>query len=173
MNPLQDLGDHGVSQCFDRCEKIWILFPPTAENLALYAPTVGFDHRFFKIGSKLQGGIIMRTTQAETLILPSGALRVTYTTVGGFLGGILFSAAETLPTMSCVLLNHLPVLKHVFDHFLEDLDAYTRCLRHVLALESKDLLCYALRSWIDLSLGLKHILKSTKPDLSAALRIPL
>jgi len=93
--------------------------------------------------------------------------------VGGFLGGILFSAAETLPTMSCVLLNHLPVLTHVFDHFLEDLDAYTRCLRHVLGLESKDLLFYALRSWIDLSLGLKHMLKSAKPDLSAALRTPL
>ena len=93
--------------------------------------------------------------------------------MGGFLGGILFSAAETLPTMSCVLLNQLPVLAHAFSNFLEDLDAYTRCLRHVLDLESKDLLSYALCSWIDLSLGLKHMLKSAKPELSAALCAPL
>ncbi len=130
---------------------------------------VDFDHRFVKINSKLQEGIIIRMTQAETLVLLFSVLHVTYITVGSFLSEILFSAAETLLTMSCVLLNHLPVLAHVFNHFLKNLDAYTHCLQHVLDLKFKDLLFYTLCSWIDLSLRLKHMLKSAKSKLSAAL----
>jgi len=170
---LQDLDQHDVSQCFNRCEKIWILFSPTSENLAVYARTVDFDCRFVKINSKLQEGIIIRTTQVKTLVLLFNALYVTYIIVSSFLSEILFSAAETLLTMSCMLLNHLFVLAHIMSHFLKDLKTYTHCLWQVLTLKFKDLLCYALCSWIDLSLKLKHMLKSTKSELSAVLFKPL
>lgn len=154
-----------MSQCFGRCEKIWILFPPTSENLAAYANTVGFDRRFAKVGSKLHGGIIIKTTQAEALILPSGALHITCTTAGGFLGGIMFSVVETLPTMSRVLVNHLPVLTHIMNQFREDLETYTRCLDQTLAMGSRELLPHVLRSWIDLSSKLENTCKTINPEL--------
>lgn len=149
---------------------MWILFPPTSENLAAYANTVGFDHRFAKVGSKLHGGIIIKTTQTETLILPSSALHITYTTTGGFLGGILFSAAETLPTMSRVLVNHLPVLTHIMDQFREDLNTYTRCVNQTLAMGSKHLLPHVLHSWIDLSSVLESTRQTVDPECFNMLR---
>ena len=84
------------------------------KNLVLYASMIDFDYRFYKIDLKLQKEIITKITQAEMLILSFNAFYVIYITVSSFLNKILFSAAETLFTISYILLNHLSILTHIY-----------------------------------------------------------
>ncbi len=75
--------------------------------------------------------------------------------------------------MSRVLVNHLPVLTHTVNHFLEDLKTYTRCLDQALAMRSEELLPHVLHSWIDLSTELERTRKTISPELFSKLNKPL
>jgi hypothetical protein len=136
------------------------LFPSTEENLRLYASSAGFSNRLARIGSDLHGGIIIKTTSAHALDLPAGTLHAVFTTVGGFLGGINYSTSESLPTMSRLLIAHLPIFRHVSNAVLEDLQMYTNALSLTLDMDAPELVPYALRSWVDLCPHLQNLLDS-------------
>ncbi|KAI9772422.1 MAG: hypothetical protein M1840_000625 [Geoglossum simile] len=155
-----DLGRERLSQSFGLCKKVWLLFPPTEENLRLYISSAGFNNRLARIGSELRGGIIIETTSLHALDLPAGALHAVFTTVGGFLGGINYSTSESLTTMSRLLVAHLPIFRHVSNAVLEDLKIYTNALLLTLDMDSPELIPYALHSWVDLYSHLQGLLDS-------------
>jgi hypothetical protein len=130
------------------------------QNVKLYISSAGFSNRLARIGSELHGGIIIKTTSAHALDLPAGALHAVFTTAGGFLGGINYSTSESLPTMSRLLIAHLPIFRHVSNAVLEDLQMYTNALSLTLDMDSPELIPYALRSWVDLCPHLQSLLDS-------------
>src|SRR6201999_2131950 len=87
-------------------------------------------------------------------------LHAVFTTVGGFLGGINYSTAESLPTMSRLLIAHLPIYQQSSSTVLEDLQMYTDALLLTLDMDAPSLVPYALRSWVDLCPHLQAILDS-------------
>lgn len=128
--------------------------------MRLYISSAGFSNRLARIGSELRGGIIIETTSAHALDIPAGALHAVFTTVGGFLGGINYSTSESLPTMSRLLIAHLPIFRHASNTVLEDLRVYTNALLLTLDMDSPELIPYALRSWVDLYPHLQRLLDS-------------
>jgi hypothetical protein len=128
--------------------------------LRLYISSAGFGNRLARIGSELRGGIITKTTSAHALDLPAGTLHAVFTTVGGFLGGINYSTAESLPTMSRLLIAHLSIFRQVSNTVVEDLQTYTNSLSLTLDMDAPELVPYALRSWVDLCPHLQSVLES-------------
>ena len=114
--------------------------------MRLYISLAGFSNRLARIGSELHRGIIIKTTSADALDLPAGALHAVFTTVGRLLGGINYSTSESLPTMSCLLIAHLFIFRHISNAVLEDLQMYTNALLLTLNMDSPELVPYALRS---------------------------
>jgi len=77
--------------------------------LRLYALLVGFSNQLARISSDLHEGIIIKTTSAYALDIPARILHAVFTTVSRFLRGINYSTLESLPTMSYLLITHLPI----------------------------------------------------------------
>jgi len=132
---------------FGGCQKIWLLFPPTKNNLKLYIPEVGIPHKLKKIGADLEGGLIVQTDDEESLEFPSGTLHAVFTVAGGLIGGINYSEIESLPVMADMLAGHLEEFREE-NTVLEDLDQYVKALRYALKLDKDKLLPWVLRSWV-------------------------
>jgi hypothetical protein len=158
---IVDLCRRSLAKTFGKCEKVWLLFPSNDHNLKLFVRSAGLRNRLALIGSKLQGGIIAKVKSTHALELPAGTLHAVFTTVGGVLGGINYSTAESLPVMSRVLKMHLlsPVSK---DHIHEGLAAYVETLSSTLKFRLHSVLHDALRSWIELKSALQELLDSGK-----------
>lgn len=118
--------------------------------MELYASSAGFDNKLSRIGSRLHGGIVVKTTSAYALDLPAGTLHAVFTTVGGFSGGITYSTSESLSMMSRLLIAQLPIFRHVSNAVLEDLRVYTKALLSTLDMDVPELVSHALRSWVNL-----------------------
>ena len=122
------------------------MFPSIEENLRLYISSADFSNQLARIGSDLHKGIIVKTTSAQALDLPAGTLHAVFTTVGGFLERINYSTSKSLPTMSRLLIAHLPIFRHISNAVLEDLQMYTNALSLTLDIDAPELVLYALRS---------------------------
>jgi len=153
-----DGNRHGISHTLGSCEKIWLLFPPTENNLKVFMSTVGHYGRLAKSLDRLEEGYICRTRSSQAIYLPPGWLHATFTTAGGLLVGINFDVMETLPQMSFGLGIHLKYFEYEPKYVEEDLDVYFKCL--LKSLEDKDeylVRTSILPSWAELCSSIKNI----------------
>jgi hypothetical protein len=128
----------------------------------MYVASAGFTNRLARIGSKLRGGIIVETDSAHELEFPADTLHAVFTTVGGFLGGINYSTAESLPAMSRILKAHLPIFHISPTTISEDIQSYLDALSSTLEMELPTVLFDALRSWVELRPAMQGLLDSGK-----------
>ncbi|KAG4414274.1 hypothetical protein IFR04_012570 [Cadophora malorum] len=155
-----DILQRGLSRTIGRCKKVWLLFPGTPQNLEIYVASTGFPNRLARVGSKLQGGIIVETDSSHELEFPAHALHAVFTTVGGFLVGINYSTVECLPAMSRILKAHLPIFHMSPTNISEDIRSYIDALSSTLQMELPAVLFNTLHSWIELRPVFKETLDS-------------
>ncbi|KAH8792201.1 hypothetical protein F5882DRAFT_488390 [Hyaloscypha sp. PMI_1271] len=51
----------GRALCIDRCEKLWLMWPPTSHNLQLWAANDGLGISLLRYGAELEGGLVAYT----------------------------------------------------------------------------------------------------------------
>ncbi|EPE30493.1 hypothetical protein GLAREA_03460 [Glarea lozoyensis ATCC 20868] len=88
----------GLSVPLGDCKKVWICFPPTANNLDLIAREEGRKAKIRRIGKKLEGGVIFETTSEHAVYLPVGCIHAVFTTTGGFLNAMDFTTPDSVGT---------------------------------------------------------------------------
>ena len=142
----------GISAPLGDCIKIWFLYPPTDHNLTWMRQEKGQHGRLFRGADHLEGGVIVQTSSAEALYIPSGCIHAVFTISGGFLVSIDCTTRFSPWPFSQYLRHqvHLELdstgQEHSFFLFLE-------CLR--VALDNS---CEwtAIRSWINV----EHLLET-------------
>ncbi|CZR65289.1 uncharacterized protein PAC_15189 [Phialocephala subalpina] len=111
-----DSGNIGRAVVFGNCIKAWLCFPPTTHNMRLWAAHLGTNPAFAIYGSRLQGGIIIRTSNdpsddGNCITLREGTYHAVFTVSGGFLGGINYATHECLAVMTQCIVLQLPRAK--------------------------------------------------------------
>ncbi|KAK0120173.1 hypothetical protein ONS95_011579 [Cadophora gregata] len=157
-----DILQRGLARTIGRCKKVWLLFPGTPKNLEIYVSSTGFRNRLARIGSKLEGGIIVETDSSHEIEFPAHTLHAVFTTVGGFLTGINYSTVECLTAMSQVLKAHLPIFHISPIAISEDVQSYIDALSSTLQMDLPAVLFVALQSWIELRPVIEETLDSGK-----------
>jgi hypothetical protein len=140
----EDYGTDGVSAPIGSCVKIWLLYPPSPENLRLVLGTEGQRAKLARVALYLKGGIILKTTSAEAIYLPAGCIHATFTIEGGYLVAVDFTTMDSMKAFSAYIASGL-------DRFLGaegQLDCFqwfTACLELALA---GDRVKEVLEGWI-------------------------
>jgi hypothetical protein len=93
----------GISSPMGPCVNLWLVFPPTLHNLKLMASTEGQKAKLVRIGRKLEGGLLFKTTSAESIYLPVGCTHSVFTLHGGFLVAIDFNTLKSCQAFSALL----------------------------------------------------------------------
>jgi hypothetical protein len=96
----QNHGTDGVSAPTGRCVKIWLIYPPTPENLRRLLGTEGQGTNRIRIGLSLEGGITLKTTSAQAIYLPAGCIHATLTIEGGYLAAVDFTTMGSVKAFS-------------------------------------------------------------------------
>jgi len=134
----------GISAPMGKCTKLWLVFPPTSHNLKLMSSAEGQKAKLTRIGRKLEGGMIFKTSSAESIYLPVGCLHSVFTLHGGFLVSIDFITPISCHALSSLLTHGLDQVgspsfrTELFARFLSSVD---------LALQNKEMI--AVESWIN------------------------
>ena len=95
-----DNGKDLISTVLGNCLKIFLMFPPTTNNLRAHESADIEPCRFAAISRKLEGGLYTELTSSSAFILPSGTLHYVKTIVGGTLVSKDFCTTGTLASMS-------------------------------------------------------------------------
>ncbi|KAF2157341.1 hypothetical protein K461DRAFT_273498 [Myriangium duriaei CBS 260.36] len=80
-----DYGADGISKTIDACEKFWFMYPPSPKNLELMTAAHGKSARLSLLIDNLEAGVLLKTTSAQAVYIPSGTIHATFTSQGGFL----------------------------------------------------------------------------------------
>lgn len=65
--------------------KIWVLYPPSEQNLRLMQTVEGQKAKLISLAAALEGGLIILTTSVHAIYLPAGCIHGTFTLIGGFI----------------------------------------------------------------------------------------
>ncbi|PGG96242.1 hypothetical protein AJ80_09856 [Polytolypa hystricis UAMH7299] len=152
-----DQNRHGLSQTVDACKKIWLLYPPTKDNLEAFSATAGEEGRLTKCSDKLQDGYIVETDPSNILHIPPGWLHATFTTLSGILIGINFAALETLEFMGFSLSIHLQYFEQDCVGIEEDLEVYVDCMKDCLERKHPHHLEIIIKSWVAICCSVQQI----------------
>lgn len=97
----------GRAVCVEQCEKLWFLWPPTAQNLLLWSTHRGLAISLVRYGAELEGGLVVRTQGNDetriALTMPAGTLHSVFTITGGFLLGVNYSTGEDIQLAGTML----------------------------------------------------------------------
>lgn len=138
-----------MSQSIGYSERIWLLWPPTKQNLELYTRFTGESGLLTKIASELVGGYIACVDSSMVVYLPPGWLHATFTTKPGTLVGINFASLEGLDTMARSVAIHVPYLFRTAQTVLEDISEYRKAVFSFLDDEHEpQLITAVLKSWV-------------------------
>jgi hypothetical protein len=126
---------------------VWLLFPPTEQNLRLWADNRGEPGGLSQYGAKLEGGIIAQTSRdlGNAITLSSGCIHAVFTIRGGFLCGINYSTKTDLLQMSRGIAIQLKRNQDRQD-IRGDIHWYKRTLLSVLSQAHPDIVPIALYS---------------------------
>lgn len=91
-----------LSTVFHDCIKLWVLYPPTAENLDEFYKLHGQERKFSRLVNVLQEGACAITTQGDTLYMPPGWLHATLTVQAGSLLGINWTCGSDSPVVASI-----------------------------------------------------------------------
>ncbi|KAG4430017.1 hypothetical protein IFR05_014500 [Cadophora sp. M221] len=75
------------------CEKLWIMFPPTPQNLQLMQSADGQRSKLARIGKDLGGGLVIKADSSQALYIPAGCIHAVFTLHGGFLVSLEFTTS--------------------------------------------------------------------------------
>ncbi|KKZ67422.1 hypothetical protein EMCG_06907 [[Emmonsia] crescens] len=144
-----DQNRHGLSQSIGHSERIWLLYPPTDDNLEAFAQFSGEFGRLTKVSSKLTDGYVACVDSSSVIYIPPGWLHATFTTISGSLVGVNFVSLESLEIMARSVGIHLPYLYRISQSVLEDFDEYSKAILHFLDNEHEaEIITAVLKSWI-------------------------
>jgi hypothetical protein len=85
----------GLSSPIGPCVKLRLVFPPTPHNLKLMSSAEGQKAKLMRIGRRLEGGLVFKTTSAESIYLPVGCMHSVFNLHGGFLVAIDFNTPNS------------------------------------------------------------------------------
>lgn len=77
-------GADGVSALVGNCRKIELLYPPSENNLVAIWTVDGQRGKLARIMYRLEAGIMVKTTAAQSLYIPDGCIHATFTLQSGF-----------------------------------------------------------------------------------------
>ncbi|TVY73555.1 hypothetical protein LSUE1_G006060 [Lachnellula suecica] len=157
MIPTNSFSMHQTDISLDVCdglsipigptEKIWIMFPPTSNNLRQMKSVEGQRGKLARIGAKMEGGLIFKTTSADAIYIPAGCIHAVFTVKGGFLISTEFLTSGSARPLSAFLNHDLDRFKgptiqsQLPDRYLESID---------LGLYgTKDEQANAIQAWVD------------------------
>lgn len=81
------------------------MFPPTELNLSLFEQGIASDNKFVMLADKLEGGVVVLTTEAEAILIPPGWLHATLSITGGLSPSLSFSSSKSLETSANLLVR--------------------------------------------------------------------
>lgn len=93
---MVDNGLESLSVTLGTCIKLWVLYPPTKQNLRLYCPKRNEKDKLKTLAPQLEGGIILIADSSKALFLPAGTLHAVFTVQGNFLVGNQFIHKNTI-----------------------------------------------------------------------------
>jgi hypothetical protein len=83
--------------------KLWLIWPPTKENLFVLQNMYGRDNRALRCCKNLKGGVFVVQKTGQTLLLPPYIPHATFSLGGSIICGYDFEALEVFPIMiSCL-----------------------------------------------------------------------
>jgi hypothetical protein len=127
------------------CEQVWLLFPPTPNNLQ-YLKT---DDGFSEIATHLEGGAIVKTDYSEALYIPAGCIHVSYTVCGGFVASQIFTTPKSARAIAAfVAAQFEDVTDFGYNKKDDCLEQFLYAVK--LAMENNEVEV-ALRAWVDTS----------------------
>ncbi|KAH8431015.1 uncharacterized protein LDX57_008676 [Aspergillus melleus] len=140
-----DYGADGVSALVGDCRKIWLLYPPSRNNLVAMRTVDGQRGKLARIMHRLEGGIMVETTAAQSLYIPAGCIHATFTLQGGFLVARDFTTSISIGAISAYIASGLEGM--LTPQAREACwDWFSRCLDVSLAHGQFD---RAIRAWMD------------------------
>lgn len=150
----------GRAVCVDRCEKFWLLWPPSLHNLRLWAANRGLNTGLLRYGAQLEGGLVVHTAgngQFNALTMPAGTLHSVFTITGGFLSGINYTTAEDIQLAGMML--ELQVQRSQDeDQILDDCEWFIGTAREIL-LSRPDFSIHCLTSMARLVAKIENLKK--------------
>ncbi|OKL55209.1 hypothetical protein UA08_09520 [Talaromyces atroroseus] len=102
-----DYGADGLSTVIGDCRKIWLLYPPTANNLTAMKTVDCQRAKLVRIMHRLEGGVVASMTASHAIHIPAGCIHATFTLQGGFLVAKDFTTSESLAAIASYLLHGL------------------------------------------------------------------
>lgn len=119
------------------CRKIWLLYPPTDNNLTAMKSIDGQRGKLLRLAHQLEGGVLVETTSSNAIFLPAGCVHATFTLQGGYLVTKDFTTEKSLNAISSFIVygldENLPTEAReiCFDWFERCLDV-TLSQQHVI-----------------------------------------
>lgn len=142
---MKDYGADGISTLVGKCQKIWLLYPPTKCNLRAMLTVDGQRAKLSRIMHQLEGGVLLESTAACAIYIPAGCIHATFTLQGGFLIAEDFTTSKSINAVATYITSELDksLPAHVgetcFSWFERCLDV---CLTHRQFSQ-------AIRAWIE------------------------
>jgi hypothetical protein len=91
-----------VATLFGR-PKVWLIWPPTKENLCVLQNSYGQGNKFLSCYKQLKGGVFVVQNHGQTLLLPPYNAHITFSIGGSIICAYDFEAIELFPvTISCL-----------------------------------------------------------------------
>lgn len=101
-----DHGKHVVTSSHGGCVKLFITWPPSHHNLALYSKAAHSNNMLVTLHQGLEGCQMLLITDEDAILLDSGTLHATVTLRGGATPGIEFTSAKCLDITHKLLEMH-------------------------------------------------------------------
>jgi hypothetical protein len=104
--------------------KVWVIWPPTEENLSLLQDLYGQGNKFLRCYKQLKGGVFVVQNHGQTLLLPPYNSHATFSLGGSIVCAYDFEAIEFFPvTISCL---HVEV-KYLENEYQNENDRRREC----------------------------------------------
>jgi hypothetical protein len=96
--------------------KLWIIWPPTKENLRALQDLYGQENKFLRFYDQLKGGVFLVQKANQTLLLPPYNPHTTFSIGGSIICGYEFEAIECFPIMVSCLHVEIEYLDHQYQN---------------------------------------------------------
>ncbi|KXL41588.1 hypothetical protein M433DRAFT_72742 [Acidomyces richmondensis BFW] len=102
-----DYGADGLSTVIGECRKIWLLYPPTDNNLNAMKSIDGQRGKLLRLVHQLEGGVLVETTSSHAIFIPAGCAHATFTLQGGYLVTKDFTTVKSLNAIASFIVYGL------------------------------------------------------------------
>lgn len=133
----------------DSCEKIWLFWLLTEDNLERLLRSYSLAEYLLNIcGHELEYGVLAVTNCAIAVCISSGWIHATEITKGGYLVEVVVYAAEDIIMATRCFMRELQL--NMADLSSESAEAYERTLHIVLGAQNLTFLKLVVQGWIEM-----------------------